>query len=278
MSKSLESLKIEVNQDIVLIHDWLIANKIALNADKTKFILFRSKRKSHSSNFELNIPGVGSIKPSTHIKYLGVILDENLSWKHHIQCLSQKLRRANGALCKIRHYVPHDVLLNVYHALFSSHMRYNCQAWGISNNYITNRILILQKAALRIMTFSQFRAHSAPLFSRLNILTIFDLVKMQNVLFFHRVLNYKVPDGVRNYFQFTLKSHEHNTRESRAGCLEIPNVNSSSYGINSLSYQSISTWNSISRSYVDSIESQLINCKYSVLKHLLKQHFLNQYN
>ena len=157
-------------------------------------------------------------------------------------------------------------------------MRYNCQAWGIANNYITNLILILQKAALRIMTFSQFRAHSAPLFSRLNILTIFDLVKMQNVLFVHRVLNYKVPDEVGNYFQFTLKSHEHNTRESRAGCLEIPNVNSSSYGIKSLSYQSISTWNWISRSYVDSIESQLINCKYSALKHLLKQHFLSQYN
>ena len=118
MSKSLESLNNDDYQDIALIYDWLIANKIALNADKTKFILFRSKRKSQPDNFELNIPGGGKIKPSTHIKYLGVILDENLSWKYHVQSLSQKLRRANGALCKIRHYVPRDVLLNVYHTLF----------------------------------------------------------------------------------------------------------------------------------------------------------------
>ena len=128
------------------------------------------------------------------------------------------------------------------------------------------------------MTFSQFRANSAPLFARLKILTIFDLVKMQNVLFVHQVLNNKVPDEVRNYFWFTLKIHEYNTRESKAGCLKIPNVKSSSYGINSLSYQSLYTWNSISRHFIDSVESQLMNCKYSTFKRLLTEHFLNLYN
>ena len=223
MSKSSESLNIQVNSDLVLLHEWLTANKIALNADKTKFILFKSKRKPHV-NFELSIPGGVKIKPSSHIKYLGVILDENLSWKYHIQILSQKLRRANGALCKLRHFVPKCVLVNVYHAFFSSHMRYNCQVWGLANNYITNRIFILQKAAIRIISFSQFRAHSAPLFANLKILTIFDLVKVLNILFVHDVLNKIVPDEVLECFKFTVKNHDHYTRETLAGCLEIPNV------------------------------------------------------
>ena len=128
------------------------------------------------------------------------------------------------------------------------------------------------------MTFSEFRAHSAPLFARLKILSIFDLVKVLNILFVHQVLNKKVPDEVSNYFQFTMKKHAHNTRESFAGCLEIPNVNTSSYGISSLRYQSISAWNYISRSCVDSIETQLINRRHSSVKRLITNHFLSLYN
>ena len=271
--KSSESLNNEVNQDLGLLYDWLIANKIALNTDKTKFILFKSKRKPQIINFELSLPGGEKIQPSTHIKYLGVILDENLSWQSHIQSLSQKLRRANGALSKLRHYVPNSVLINIYHALFSSHMRYNCQAFGLANNYLSNRIFILQKAAVRIMTFSPFRTHSSPLFARLKILTIFDLVKTLNVLFIHRVLNNNVPYEVRDNFKFTIKHHAHNTRESTAGCLEIPNVNTNSFGIFSLSYQSISTWNSLSRIYVNSTDTQFANRKYSDLKRLIIAHY-----
>ena len=277
MSRSSESLNNEVNLDIALMYEWLIANKIALNADKTKFILFKSKRKPNPMNFELSIPGGGKIRPSTHIKYLGVILDENLSWQYHIESLSQKLRRANGALCKLRHFVPHHVLLNVYHALFSSHMRYNCQVWGLANNYITKRILILQKAAVRIITFSPFRAHSAPLFARLKILKIFDLVKVLNILFVHKVLNKDAPDEVCKYFNFKMKNHEHMTRGMNAGCLEVPNVNTNSYGISSLSFQSISNWNCISRTHVDCVEAQLAKLKKSVLKHLLIKHYSSLY-
>ena len=277
MCKSLESLNNEINSDLTSLCGWLVANKISLNADKTKFILFKSKRRPQFANFELSLPGGEKIKPSTHIKYLGVILDENLSWQYHIHSLSQKLRRANGALSKLRHYVPQSVLLNVYHALFSSHMRYNCQVYGLTNNYISKRIYVLQKAAVRIMTFSPFRAHSSPLFARLKILTIFDLVKVLNTLFIHKVLNDNVPDEVRNYFKFSVKKHEHNTRESEAGCLEIPNVNTNSYGINSLSFQSISTWNSLSRIYGNSVDTQLAKRKHIELKRLVTNHFFNLY-
>ena len=157
-------------------------------------------------------------------------------------------------------------------------MRYNCQAYGLTNNYISKRIYVLQKAAVRILTFSAFRAHSSPLFARLKILIIFDLVKVLNTLFVHKVLNGNVPDEVRNYYKFTIKKHEHNTRESKAGCLEIPNVNTNSYGINSLSYQSISTWNSLSKIYANSVDTQFAKRKYSELKRLIITHFSNLYS
>ena len=126
------------------------------------------------------------------------------------------------------------------------------------------------------LTFSPIRAHSSPLFARLKILTIFDLVKVLNILFVHKFLNDNVPDEVRNYFKFKIKKHEHNTRESEARYLEIPNVNTSSYGINSLGYQSISTWNSLSRIY-SSVDNQFAKRKHSELKRLVVTHFSNLY-
>ena len=157
-------------------------------------------------------------------------------------------------------------------------MRYNCQVWGLANNYITKRILILQKAAVRIITFSPFRAHSAPLFSELKILTIFDLVKILNVLFVHKVLNKDVPDEVHNYFKFKMNNHEHKTRGWEAGCLEIPNVHTNSYGISSLSYQCIINWNAISRTYVNSVEGRLVKLNRTALKQLLTKHYSSQYH
>ena len=58
------------------------------------------------------------------IKYLGIFLDENLNWKKHVSILSSKLRRANGALAKLRHFVFPKTLNYFYYAIFNSHLNY----------------------------------------------------------------------------------------------------------------------------------------------------------
>ena len=88
------------------------------------------------------------IYPSQSVKYLGVHLDEHLNWKTHVSTLANKLHRSNGALSKLRHFMPLNTLVNVYHAIFSPHLQYACQVWGLCDNSTTHRILNLQKAAL----------------------------------------------------------------------------------------------------------------------------------
>ena len=72
------------------------------------------------------------IKPKHHTKYLGVILDEHLSFSEYMNTLKQKLNRANDTLAKLRYYISADILKTIYYALFDSHMRYTCQIWGQS--------------------------------------------------------------------------------------------------------------------------------------------------
>ena len=99
------------------------------------------------------------------IKYLRIYIDEHLNWKKHIRTLSNKLKRANGALSKLRYYLPVHVLISVYYAIFNSH-----QMWGQKHNHITNRMFILQRSAIRIMHNAPKHTHTYPLYSSLKIL------------------------------------------------------------------------------------------------------------
>ena len=115
--------------------------------------------------------------PTQVVKYLGVYLDEFLSGEAHSQELVKKLNRANGMLAKARHYVPDLELKNIYHAIFSSHLMYGAQVWSTKLLSVTTKITRLQKSTMRIMTFSEFRAHSEPLYKKLNILKLDDSIK-----------------------------------------------------------------------------------------------------
>ena len=123
------------------------------------------------------------------VKYLGVILDENLSWEPHINYISLKLRKANGALSKIRYYVPKQTLQSLYFSLFHCHLIYAPQLWAQLQNIHSNKISILHKNAMRIIDNADRHAHTDPLFYDHNILKLFDHVKMENAIFLHKYFN-----------------------------------------------------------------------------------------
>ena len=113
----------KVNYDLKNVVNWLRANRISLNVDKTDIILFRSKQKSISKAMNFRISGQ-RIKTTHQTKYLGLLLDENLTFTSYLNALKVKLNRANRILSKIRYFVSNNVLKAVYYALFDSHMRY----------------------------------------------------------------------------------------------------------------------------------------------------------
>ena len=94
---------------------WLRANKISLNTSKTEIVLFRSKRKTITKKLNFRISGQ-NIPISKSVKYLGVMLNENLSWDSHMAYILPKLNRGLGLLSKIRYYVPmryYDLRINI---------------------------------------------------------------------------------------------------------------------------------------------------------------------
>ena len=88
------------------------------------------------------------LEPTTHVKYLGILIDSHLNWKFHVDNLSIKLC---CMLAKIRH-VNQWKLNMIYHGIFSSLLLYGSQIWGQSNTFIS-KMEKLQNKALRIISF-----------------------------------------------------------------------------------------------------------------------------
>ena len=167
-------------KDLKALSKWLTANKISLNGSKTELLYF--KNNNISPGIKIKLQGK-LIFPSEYVKYLGVFLDEKLSGIKHCEELVKKLNRSNGMLSRARHFMPLDDLKKLFHAIFSSHLMYSCQVWNQKLISVTNKISTLQNKALRIMTFSDFNAHSEPLFKNLNILKFSDSITLKNCLF-----------------------------------------------------------------------------------------------
>ena len=89
---------------------WLLANKISLNKTKTELIIFRKPRDKINHNIKIKLHG-HKLRPTSSLKYLGIILDETLNGKIHLSQLIPKLTRAKNMLSKLRHFVPQDKLI-----------------------------------------------------------------------------------------------------------------------------------------------------------------------
>ena len=128
VEKSLKKLNKNVNRDLKLVAEWVRANKLSLNANKTEIIIFKLK-KTITKHLNFRISGQ-KIKPSNQVKYLGIILQEDLHWNKYLSNLGKKLSRSIDLLSKIRHYVPKHVLRTIYFSIFTSHLIYTCDVWG----------------------------------------------------------------------------------------------------------------------------------------------------
>ena len=94
-AESLKQLQSVVNKELKKVKKWLDVNKLSLNIDKTNFIMFKSPQHTCPESVNIKI-GKLPIKQNCYVKFLGVLLDESLSWKYHLSELSKKLARTCG--------------------------------------------------------------------------------------------------------------------------------------------------------------------------------------
>ena len=277
INSSNKKLQKNINYDLKRLTNWLHANKISLNCTKTELIYFRKKRSITPTTNKIKLNGTKLI-PTDNIKYLGVYLDETLSGFAHNDVLSKKLYIANSMLARSRDYLSINELKSIYHSIFSSHLNYACQIWGLSDTKYTDKIFKIQKNAVRIMTRAGFNANTSPIFNTLEILKVHDQISLLNCLFVHDFLNGKLPKSFDNIFiklsDVGSVDNIIKTIKANLGCLLLPHVNSTTYGLNSIYRKSIISWNTYAKLFYN---DDIIEMSKPELKNKIKKHMLSTY-
>jgi len=233
-----------MNRELDLLFEWLCANRLSLNVGKTEFIIFRPPRMNLENRIVLTL-NHKKIFESRKIKYLGLLIDDRLTWKFHINELCKKLNRSVGMLYKIRHLCPKTVLRSLYFSIFNSHLVYGLPVWGNADKIYIEKINILQKKAIRAITFSDYKAHSLPIFKNLEILSIKDLYRYQVSSLMWDLDHETLPSSISSYFTKIRNVHNHLTRLADTDKLSVIKTNTKRYGLKSFKIEGATTLNSL---------------------------------
>ena len=271
-SKNLATIESVMNCELKTLVDWLHANKLSLNEAKTEMIVFRrSLNQKISDNFTIKINKF-KLSPLHYVKYLGVFIDETLNWNYQIEQLSQKLAKSNGIISKLRHYIPQKSCLSIYFSIFYSHLLHVSTVWQFTSKDNINKIFMLQKHCIRLMTFSELSKPTSSLFHSLKILKLEDIFRHQTLNFMLDFHNDITPDAFKNYFTYSSVRHKHHTRN--LNLFYVPSYNFVNYGKNCIRNFGPRLWNHFYKN-VSNFRSKINAPKLQ--KEFVKSYLLDSY-
>ena len=147
------------------------------------------------------------------ITFLGIYIDENLTWKYHLTNINTKNSNSLFAIKQVKRVLPYSCLKTLYYSLIHSHLSYGILAWGNAVQSILYHTIILQKRAVRIIHNATFNSHTNPLFQHSRVLKLHDIYEYQSVLFIFDFINGKLPASFNTVF--TLNKYIPNARSTR---------------------------------------------------------------
>ena len=181
---------LNINDELAKVYDWLAVNKLSLNVKKTKYVIFHAiNKKIEDVVPDLEINGI-PLERFQSFNFLGLLLHENMSWKPHIDLLSNKLVQCAGVLNKLKCFLPIHILRTLYFSMVQSRIMY-------------------------CISSSKYNAHSEPLFKILDILKIEHLFSQSCLKFVYKFKKCQLPKYFSSLQCVPRSSiHDHDTRSA----------------------------------------------------------------
>uniref|UniRef100_A0A3B3I1E4 Reverse transcriptase domain-containing protein n=1 Tax=Oryzias latipes TaxID=8090 RepID=A0A3B3I1E4_ORYLA len=186
-----------VNTELNKIKLWMDYNKLSLNLDKTKVMFFGN----FNANKELSIEKNNVlIKSVTEIKFLGVFIDDKLSWKPHIRHIQTKVSKSISIVNKSKHILGYNSRYLLYCSLILPYFTYCIEILG--NNYKSSLhpLFLLQKRAVRIVHKAAYLDHTNNLFYQSRLLKLYDLVDFYTAQLLYRASGKSLPFNIQKQF------------------------------------------------------------------------------
>ncbi len=189
-------IQTQINYLTDILIRWVYANGLALNLKKTCYMIFTRKRIDLSS-LQVRIDNT-PIKRKTEARFLGVIVDEKLSWSSHIKAVKSKMSRFIGVMYKIKRQLPIKARLQIFQSFVQSHINFCSLVWGFAAKSHIDSLFATQKQGIRAVMqgYVNYRFkdgkppdHTKMAFKEYDILTVHGVIVKNALVLLHKINN-----------------------------------------------------------------------------------------
>ena len=218
-ANNLKKIENIMNSELTKIKEWCDINKLSINMGKTNFMIVKSARKKDMT-IDIQIRSKDgschSLERKHCIKYLGVMIDDSISWKNHISYICSRISRNTGIISKLRHYLSINQLKQIYYNLIYPYISYAILAWGSAYKSHLQKVQIKQNHVIRLIFFAtsygKETESAKPLLNLLDILTVHNVYVLHALKFTHLWHKGLLPNIFQNIFKYANTVHNYNTR------------------------------------------------------------------
>ena len=203
-NKNLTLLENKMTEVIHQISMYLNNNNLKLNVEKTQMIQFCHGRNTETNHHIMIQINDEEIQQTQYHKFLGIYIDQHLTYDKHIEVVCNKLSSSIYLLRNLKKYMPVDMLTTIYHAIIQSHIQYGIEIWGATSNKNINRVMVLQKRALRCIVNINPRQSCRNYYRKYKIMTVIGIYVYRIILLMKNTTN--------GHFTQNNQVHNHYTR------------------------------------------------------------------
>lgn len=201
-----------INMELQNISRWLNENNLKLNLEKTKYMIVNNRYNvPNDDNFNISVDGYNIEKVSKY-KYLGIIIDHNLSFNDHADYVLKKLAKKVYFFSRIGTYLSTETKLLIYHTLIAPNFFYCPTILFMLNKTQLCHLQIKQNRALRVILNCNMYTPIKTMLDCLNCLSVNQCIMLNVFLFIYKLVNNLLPKHLLDYCMFVSDIHNYQTR------------------------------------------------------------------
>ena len=246
---------------------WFIDKKLSLSVEKTQFSIFHKGKQKIPEEFNKMRFSNHEIRRVDSAKYLGVILDEKLSWQAHLSSLNTQLVKIASTFKLIARVIPDRCKKQLYFAYAQSKIQYGIEVIGLANTNRLKKIQTMQNKILKILYKLDWYTPTNTIYNNLTLLKVKDMHRFQVMQFVFKQRQNLLPDTFKDYFILNSDIHQYRTRQS--GKIHAKKAKTA-FGSNTIKVSGAKLYNNL--------PNHVTNCQtLSSFKKYAKKHLLLNY-
>lgn len=205
--KDISDIINDAQRDLDILNEWLKYNLLTVNTSKTSFMIFCNKNKQIPEFTPLTINN-DKLKQSHLEKYLGLWIDDKLTWKPHIEHVKSKLTSLLGALRKVTKCIPRKVRYVIYNSLVKSHLEYLVEIWGTGADTNINPLQRTQNKIIKVLFCYPYLFPTNELYNKTKLFNLKQLYIYKTCILIKNIITKSIQSNI----SLQIKENKHNLR------------------------------------------------------------------